>query len=92
MFIPVVSRTGMRRYWVVQILRGKRLAGHATAIPYPFILRVGEVCSMVEARKIIEKFRLKGFRVFYLSQAENLKESNSKSLWVHSKSRIMPFG
>jgi cell division septation protein DedD len=28
---------------VVQTLRGKRLAGHATAIPYPFTLRVGEV-------------------------------------------------
>ena len=40
---------------VVQILRGKRLAGHATAIPYPFILRVGEVSSIVEARELIEK-------------------------------------
>ena len=27
---------------VVPILRGKRLAGHATAIPYPFILRLGK--------------------------------------------------
>ena len=27
---------------VVQTLRGKRLAGHAKAIPYPFTLRVGE--------------------------------------------------
>ena len=40
---------------VVQILRRKRLAGHATAIPYPFILRVGEVNSIVEARELIEK-------------------------------------
>ena len=28
---------------------------HATAIPYPFILRVGEVDSIVEARELIEK-------------------------------------
>ena len=40
---------------VVQTLRGKRLAGHATAIPYPFTLRVGEVGSIVEARELIEK-------------------------------------
>ena len=40
---------------VVQIIRGKRLAGHAKAIPYLFILRVGKVNSIVEARELIEK-------------------------------------
>ena len=44
---------------VVQALRGKHLAGHATAIPYPFTLRVGEVGSIVEARELIEKLKLK---------------------------------
>ena len=49
---------------VVQALRGKRLAGHATAIPYPFTLRVGEVDSIVKARQLIEKLRLKGISSF----------------------------
>ena len=49
---------------VVQILRGKRLARHATAIPYAFILRVGEVSSIVEARELIKKLRLKGISSF----------------------------
>ena len=49
---------------VVQILRGKRLAGHATAIPYPFTLRVGEVGSIVQARELIEKLRLKEISSF----------------------------
>jgi cell division septation protein DedD len=44
---------------VVQTLRRKRLARHATAIPYPFTLRVGEVDSIVKARELIEKLRLK---------------------------------
>ena len=57
---------------VVQILRGKRLAGHATAIPYPFILRVGEVSSIVEARELIEKLRLKGiFSFLSISSGES---------------------
>ena len=49
---------------VVQSLRGKRLAGHATAIPYPFTLRVGEVGSIVQARELIEKLRLKEISSF----------------------------
>jgi hypothetical protein len=49
---------------VVQTLRGKHLAGHATAIPYPFTLRVGEVDSIVQARQLIEKLRLKGLSGF----------------------------
>ena len=49
---------------VVQTLRGKRLAGHATAIPYPFTLRVGEVGSIVQARELIEKLRLKEISSF----------------------------
>jgi hypothetical protein len=49
---------------MVQTLRGKRLAGHATAIPYPFTLRVGEVDSIVKARQLIEKLRIKGISSF----------------------------
>ena len=49
---------------MVQALRGKRLAGHATAIPYPFTLRVGELDSIVKARQLIEKLRLNGISSF----------------------------
>jgi hypothetical protein len=49
---------------VVEALRENRLAGHATAIPYPFALRVGEVNSIVEARELIEKMRLSGISSF----------------------------
>lgn len=42
---------------VVKVLRGKRLSGHATAIPYPFTLQVGEVSSIVESRQLLEKLR-----------------------------------
>ena len=64
MFILVVLRTGIRPHRVVQNLRGKRLAGHATAIPYLFTLRVVEVGSIVVARELIEKLRLKGISSF----------------------------
>jgi hypothetical protein len=40
---------------VVQALRGKHLVGHATAISYPFTLRVEEVGSIVGATELIEK-------------------------------------
>jgi hypothetical protein len=49
---------------VVQTLRRKHLAGHATAIPYPFTLRVGEVGSIVKARELIEELRSKGISGF----------------------------
>jgi cell division septation protein DedD len=49
---------------VVQTLRGKRLVGYATAIPYPFTLRVGGVGSIVEAKELIEKLILKGISSF----------------------------
>lgn len=49
---------------VVQGLRGKRLERHATAIPYPFTLRVGDVDSIIEARELVEKLRLKGVSSF----------------------------
>ncbi len=44
---------------VIKDLRGKRLASHATAIPYPFALQVGAVESIGEARQLLEKLRLK---------------------------------
>lgn len=49
---------------VVQTLRVKHLARHATAIPYPFALRVGEVDSIVKSRQLIEKLRLNGISSF----------------------------
>jgi hypothetical protein len=49
---------------VVQTLRGKRLAGHATAIPYPYTLRVEEVDSIEGARQLIEKLRVNGVSSF----------------------------
>ncbi len=51
-------------YRVVQALREKRLARHATAIPYPFALRVGDVGSIVEGRQLIEELRIKGVSSF----------------------------
>ena len=49
---------------VVQTLWRKRLARHATAIPYPFTLQVGEVDSIVKARELIEELRLKEISSF----------------------------
>jgi hypothetical protein len=49
---------------MVSALRGKRLARYARAIPYPITLRVGEVDSIVAARQLIEKLRLKGISSF----------------------------
>jgi hypothetical protein len=45
---------------VVRILRKKSFAGHATAIPYPFALEVGEVSSLTEARMLLESLRKSG--------------------------------
>lgn len=60
---------------VVKILRGKRLAGHATAIPYPFALQVGDVASLIEARQLIEKLRSKGLSgLLLISSQEPQKE------------------
>jgi len=66
---------------VVQALRGKRLAGHATAIPYPFTLRVGEVDSIVKARQLIEKLRLKGVSSF-LSISSGESEGSKFEVFV----------
>jgi hypothetical protein len=49
---------------VVQTLWRKSLARHATAIPYPFTLQVGEVDSIVKARELIEELRLKEISSF----------------------------
>jgi len=49
---------------VVQTLRRERLAGHATASPYPFTLQVGEVDSIVKARELLEKLRSNGISGF----------------------------
>ena len=42
---------------VVRILRKKPFGGHATAIPYPFALQVGEANSLTEARMLLESLR-----------------------------------
>lgn len=55
---------------MVSALRGKRLARYATAIPYPFTLRVGEVDSIVVARQLIEKLRLNGVSSFLSISSE----------------------
>ena len=55
---------------MVSALRGKRLARYATAIPYPITLRVGEVDSIVAARQLIEKLRLKGVSSFLSISSE----------------------
>ena len=57
-------------YRMVSALRGKRLARYATAIPYPITLRVGEVDSIVAARQLIEKLRLKGISSFLSISSE----------------------
>ena len=45
---------------VVRILRKKPFGGHATAIPYPFALQVGEVNSLTEARILLGSLRKSG--------------------------------
>ena len=45
---------------VVRILRKKPSGGHATAIPYPFALQVGEANSLTEARMLLESLRKSG--------------------------------
>ena len=55
---------------MVSALRGKRLARYATAIPNPITLRVGEVDSIVAARQLIEKLRLKGVSSFLSISSE----------------------
>jgi hypothetical protein len=55
---------------MVSALRGKRLARYATAIPYPITLRVGEVVSIVAARQLIKRLRLKGISSFLSISSE----------------------
>lgn len=45
---------------VVRILRKKSFGGHATAIPYPLALKVGESNTLKEARAILEALRNSG--------------------------------
>ncbi len=45
---------------VVRILRKKPFGGHATAIPYPYALQVGEAKSLQEARMLLESLRKSG--------------------------------
>ena len=45
---------------VVRILRKKPFGGHATAIPYPLALKVGETKSLQDARVILESLRRSG--------------------------------
>jgi hypothetical protein len=45
---------------VIRVLRKKSFGGHATAIPYPFTLQVGEAGSLMEARILLESLRKSG--------------------------------
>jgi cell division septation protein DedD len=45
---------------VVKVLRKKPFGGHATAIPYPFSLQVGEFNSLTEAKILLESLRKSG--------------------------------
>jgi hypothetical protein len=45
----------------VQILRKNSFSSHATAIPYPFALQVGEANSLKESRILLEYLRKFGF-------------------------------
>ncbi len=45
---------------VVRVLRKKSFGGHATAIPYPLVLKVGEADSLQDARVILESLRKSG--------------------------------
>ncbi len=45
---------------VVRILRKKPFGGHATAIPYPLAVQVGEAKSLQEARMLLESLRKSG--------------------------------
>jgi hypothetical protein len=55
---------------MVSALRGKRLARYATAIPNPITLRVGEVDSIVVARQLIKRLRVKGISSFLSISSE----------------------
>jgi hypothetical protein len=61
---------------VVQILRTKPFGGHATAIPYPLALKVGEPDSLQDARMILESLRKIGLSGLLLA-------SYSEHLGVH---------
>lgn len=61
---------------VVRILRKKPFGGHATAIPYPLALKVGEAKSLQDARVILESLRKSGLSGLLLA-------SYSKPLGIH---------
>lgn len=44
---------------LIKSLKGNGLGGHATVVPYPYALQVGQVKSMIEARQLLEKLRQK---------------------------------
>lgn len=61
---------------VVRILRKKPFGGHATAIPYPLALKVGEAKSLQDARVILESLRKSGLSGLLLA-------SYSEPLGIH---------
>ncbi len=61
---------------VVRILRKKSFGGHATAIPYPLTLKVGETNTLQDARVILESLRKSGLSGLLLA-------SYSESIGIH---------
>ena len=61
---------------VVRILRKKPFGGHATVIPYPLALKVGETKSLQDARVILESLRRSGLSGLLLA-------SYSEPLGIH---------
>jgi len=61
-FRPCHNAVGAWVYSVCQILYKscQPFGGHATAIPYPFALQVGEADSLVEAKVLLESLRKSG--------------------------------
>ncbi|MBC8287962.1 MAG: SPOR domain-containing protein [Nitrospinae bacterium] len=59
---------------LVRILRKKPFGGHATAIPYPLALQVGEAKSLPDARMLLESLRKSGLSgLLLVSHSEPIK-------------------
>lgn len=69
---------------VVRILRKKPFGGHATAIPYPLALKVGEAKSLQDARVILESLRRSGLSGLLLA-------SYSEPLGIHFRVLVGAF-
>lgn len=60
----------------VQILSNKPFSSHATAIPYPFALQIGEANSLKESRILLESLRKFGFSGLLLASFNERMESH----------------